>query len=94
MEKERGMEERPSTPALQEFPQLSRLHFFSPPTQGVIADYCAHLRARRGTPSQHPVQWSARGLQVDVQGRLAVRGAERVGDDDALDLAGALEDGV
>ena len=41
------MEERPSTPALQEFPQLSRLHFFSPQNQGVIADYLAHLRARR-----------------------------------------------
>jgi site-specific recombinase XerD len=51
MEKERGMEERPSTPALQEFPQLSRLHFFSPQTQGVIADYFAHLRARHYTPA-------------------------------------------
>src|SRR5438552_3277031 len=46
MEKERGMEERYSTPALQEFPQLSRLHFFSAQNQGVIADYLAHLRVR------------------------------------------------
>jgi hypothetical protein len=46
MEQERGMEERPSTPALYEFPPLSRLHFFSPQNQGGIADYLAHLRAR------------------------------------------------
>jgi hypothetical protein len=46
MEKERGMEERYATPALQEFPQLSRLHFFSAQNQGVIADYLAYLRAR------------------------------------------------
>jgi TatD DNase family protein len=39
------MEERPSTPALHEFPPLSRLHFFSPQNHGVIADYLAHLRA-------------------------------------------------
>ncbi len=39
MEKERGMEERQATPVLQEFPQLSRLHFLSPQNQGVIADY-------------------------------------------------------
>ena len=52
MEKERGMEERPSTPALQEFPQLSRLHFFSPQTQGVIAAYLAHLRARHYAPAR------------------------------------------
>jgi site-specific recombinase XerC len=39
MEQERGMEERPSTPALYEFPPLSRLHFFSPQNQGGIADY-------------------------------------------------------
>jgi site-specific recombinase XerD len=45
------MEERPSTPALQEFPQLSRLHFFSPQNQGVIADYLAHLRARHYAPT-------------------------------------------
>jgi len=30
MEQERGTEGRPSTPALYEFPPLSRLHFFSP----------------------------------------------------------------
>jgi integrase/recombinase XerD len=45
------MEERPATPALHEFPQLSRLHFFSPQNQGVIADYLAHLRARHYTPA-------------------------------------------
>jgi site-specific recombinase XerD len=45
------MEERPATPALHEFPQLSRLHFFSPRNQGVIADYLAHLRARHYTPA-------------------------------------------
>jgi hypothetical protein len=30
MEKERDMEEHAAIPALQEFPQLSRLPFFSP----------------------------------------------------------------
>jgi integrase/recombinase XerD len=40
------MEERSATPALQEFPQLSQLHFFSAQTQGVIAAYLAYLRAR------------------------------------------------
>ncbi len=45
MEKERGMEEYDATPALQEFPQLSWLPFFSPQNQGVIADYLAYLRA-------------------------------------------------
>jgi site-specific recombinase XerD len=34
------------TPALQEFPQLSRLHFFSARNQGLVADYLAHLCAR------------------------------------------------
>jgi len=51
MEKERGMEERQATPVLQEFPQLSRLHFLSPQNQGVIADYLAYLRARHYAPS-------------------------------------------
>ena len=51
MEKERGMEERPATPALHEFPQLSRLHFFSSQNRGIIADYLAHLRARHYTPA-------------------------------------------
>jgi hypothetical protein len=51
MEKERGMKERPSSPALHEFPQLSRLPFFSPQNQGVMADYLAHLRARHYTPA-------------------------------------------
>jgi hypothetical protein len=44
------MEERSATPALQEFPQRSRLHFFSAQTQGVIADYLAYLRARHYAP--------------------------------------------
>jgi hypothetical protein len=43
MEQEKGMEERPATPASYEFPPLSRLHFFSPQNQGGIADYLAHL---------------------------------------------------
>jgi hypothetical protein len=51
MEKERGMEERQATPALQEFPQLRRLPFFSTQNQGLIADYLAHLRARHYAPS-------------------------------------------
>src|SRR5713226_1079570 len=51
MEKERGMEEYYATPALQEFPQLSWLPFFSPQNQGVIADYLAYLRARRYGPA-------------------------------------------
>jgi site-specific recombinase XerD len=51
MEKEKGMEERSATPALQEFPQLSRLHFFSAQNQGVIADYLAYLRARHYAPA-------------------------------------------
>ena len=51
MQKERGMEERQTTPTLQEFPQLSRLPFFSPQNQGLIADYLAHLRARHYAPS-------------------------------------------
>ncbi len=45
------MEERQATPTLQEFPQLSRLPFFSPQNQGLIADYLAHLRARHYAPS-------------------------------------------
>ena len=45
------MEEQYVTPALQEFPQLQRLAMFSPANQGLIADYLAHLRARRYTPS-------------------------------------------
>ena len=51
MEKERGMEEHYVTPALQEFPQLSRLPFLSPQNQGVIADYLAYLRARHYAPA-------------------------------------------
>jgi site-specific recombinase XerD len=45
------MEERSATPALQEFPQLRRLPFFSAQNQGFIADYLAHLRARHYAPS-------------------------------------------
>jgi integrase/recombinase XerD len=45
------MEEHSATPALQEFPQLQRLAMFSPPMQGVIADYLAYLRARHYAPS-------------------------------------------
>jgi len=45
------MEERQVTPALQEFPQLRRLPFFSAQNQGFIADYLAHLRARYYAPS-------------------------------------------
>ena len=51
MEKERGMEEHQATPALQEFPQLRRLPFFSAQNQDLIADYLAHLRARHYAPS-------------------------------------------
>jgi integrase len=39
------------TPALQEFPQLSRLHVFSTRNQGLVADYLAHLRARHYAPA-------------------------------------------
>src|SRR5712691_5072477 len=51
MEKERGMEERYATPALQEFPQLRRLPFLSAQNQRVIADYLAYLRARPYAPA-------------------------------------------
>jgi site-specific recombinase XerD len=45
------MEEGQPAPRLQEFPQRSRLHVFSPQTQGVIADYLASLQARPYAPS-------------------------------------------
>jgi len=45
------MEERPTTPALQEFPQLQRLAMFNDTNQGLIADYLAYLRARHYAPS-------------------------------------------
>jgi site-specific recombinase XerD len=45
------MEERPATPALQEFPQLQRLAMFKGTNQGFIADYLAYLRARHYAPS-------------------------------------------
>jgi site-specific recombinase XerD len=51
MEKERGMQSLPPTPAHQEFPQLQRLPFFSPANQGLVADYLAHLRARHYAPA-------------------------------------------
>src|SRR5437870_8649765 len=51
MEKERGMEERSVTPALQEFPQLSLLHFLSPQNQDLIKNYLVYIRARRYGPA-------------------------------------------
>ena len=51
MEQERGMPRLQSTPALQEFPQLSRLHVFSARNQGLVADYLAHLRTRHCVPA-------------------------------------------
>jgi integrase/recombinase XerD len=45
------MEERQPAPRLQEFPQLSRLAFFSAQNQGLVADYLAHLRARHYAPA-------------------------------------------
>jgi site-specific recombinase XerD len=45
------MEERQPTPRLQEFPQLSRLAFFSAHNQGLVADYLAHLHARHYAPA-------------------------------------------
>jgi hypothetical protein len=50
MEKERGMEERSATPALQEFPQLSLLHFLRPQNQDLVKDYLVYIRARRYGP--------------------------------------------
>src|SRR5262249_17067974 len=51
MEKERGMEERSATPGLQEFPQLSLVHFLSPQNQDLIKDYLIYIRARRYGPA-------------------------------------------
>ena len=51
MEKERGMEERSATPALQEFPQLSLLHFLSPQNQDLVKAYLIYIRARRYGPA-------------------------------------------
>jgi site-specific recombinase XerD len=45
------MEERPTIPALQEFPQLQRLAMFHDTNQGLIADYLGYLRARHYAPS-------------------------------------------
>src|SRR2546425_4261330 len=51
MEKERGMEERFAIPALQEFPQLSLLHFLSPQNQDLIKNYLVYTRASRYGPA-------------------------------------------
>src|SRR5262249_19357571 len=51
MEKERGMEEHCITPALQEFPQLSLLHFLSPQNQDLIRNCLVYIRARRYGPA-------------------------------------------
>ena len=45
------MEERSATPALQEFPQLSLLHFLSPQNQDLIKNYLVYIRARRYGPA-------------------------------------------
>jgi len=45
------MEERSATPGLQEFPQLSLLHFLSPQNQDLIKDYLIYIRARRYGPA-------------------------------------------
>src|SRR6266446_2227925 len=51
MEKERGMEERAATPALQEFPQRSLLHFVSPQNHELIKNYLVYIRVRRSGPA-------------------------------------------
>ena len=45
------MEERYGTPALQEFPQLSLLHFLSPQNQDLVKAYLIYIRARRYGPA-------------------------------------------
>jgi len=45
------MEERSAIPALQEFPQLSLLHFLSPQNQDLIKNYLVYIRARRYGPA-------------------------------------------
>ena len=45
------MEERYATLALQEFPQLSLLHFLSPQNQDLVKDYLVYIRARRYGPA-------------------------------------------
>ena len=45
------MEERFAIPALQEFPQLSLLHFLSPQNQDLIKNYLVYIRARRYGPA-------------------------------------------
>jgi site-specific recombinase XerD len=51
MEKERGMDERYATPALQEFPQLRLLPFLSPQNQDLIKNYLVYIRAHRYGPA-------------------------------------------
>jgi hypothetical protein len=41
------MEERYATPALQEFPQLSLLHFLSPQNRDLVKNYLVYICARR-----------------------------------------------
>jgi hypothetical protein len=41
------MEERAATPALQEFPQLSLLHFLSPQNQDLIKHYLVYKQLPR-----------------------------------------------
>jgi integrase/recombinase XerD len=48
-----------STPTLQEFPQLSRLHVFSTQNRGLVADYLAHLRARHYAPAMQEATFRA-----------------------------------
>ena len=50
MQKEKGMQSLQPTRPLHAFPQLRRLHFFSPQNQGLVAAYLAHLRARHYAP--------------------------------------------
>ena len=45
------MEERAATPALQEFPQLSLLHFVSPQNHELMKNYLVSIRARRYGPA-------------------------------------------
>jgi site-specific recombinase XerC len=51
MKEERGMQRLQPTLALQEFPQPSRLHFFSARNQGLVADYLAYMRAHPYAPA-------------------------------------------
>ena len=67
------MEERSATPALQEFPQLSLLHFLSPQNQDLVKDYLVYIRARRyGLAMQGKRIWKLRGFSVTVVGYSAI----------------------